>query len=151
MEIPHGFFLITPGNSTLFLINSWNFTCYFFNTPGNYLSSTPPSCFFSWNSSALSLPTESHPSLTYLFFSCNFGVKLPWSQRRGKSLIPLYLIDIHETVKPSDLEKLQIIQNINKLMFQVIFLFSGWILIKQITFLQPFRSGGRIRFSKKIF
>ena len=36
-------------------------------------------------------------------------------------LIPHYLIDIHKTVKPSHLEKLQIIQNINKL-----------ILIKQI-------------------
>ena len=38
------------------------------------------------------------------------------------NLIPHYLIDIiHKTVKPSHLEKLQIIQNINKL-----------ILIKQI-------------------
>ena len=49
------------------------------------------------------------------------------------NLIPHYLIDIiHKTVKPSHLEKLQIIQNINKLMFQVIFIFSDWILIKQI-------------------
>ena len=41
------------------------------------------------------------------------------------NLIPHYLIDIiHKTVKPSHLEKLQIIQNINKLMFQVIFIFS---------------------------
>ena len=49
------------------------------------------------------------------------------------SLIPHYLIDIiHKTVKPSHLEKLQIIQNINKLMFQVIFIFSDWILIKKI-------------------
>ena len=49
------------------------------------------------------------------------------------NLIPHYLIDIiHKTVTPSDLEKLQIIQNTNKLMFQVIFIFSNWILIKQI-------------------
>ena len=49
------------------------------------------------------------------------------------NLIPHYLIDIiHKTVKPSHLEKLQIIQNINKLMFQVNFIFSDWILIKQI-------------------
>ena len=49
------------------------------------------------------------------------------------NLIPQYLIDIiHKLVKPSYLEKLQIIQNINKLMFQVIFIFSDWILIKQI-------------------
>ena len=41
------------------------------------------------------------------------------------NLIPQYLIDIiHKLVKPSHLEKLQIIQNINKLMFQVIFIFS---------------------------
>ena len=39
--------------------------------------------------------------------------------------IPRYLIAIiHKTVKLSHLEKLQIIQNINKLMFQVIFMFS---------------------------
>ena len=41
------------------------------------------------------------------------------------NLIPHYLIDIiYKTVKPSHLEKLQIIQNVNKLMFQVIFIFS---------------------------
>ena len=40
-------------------------------------------------------------------------------------LTPHYLIDIiHKTVKLSHLEKLQIIQNINKPMFQVIFIFS---------------------------
>ena len=49
------------------------------------------------------------------------------------NLIPHYLIDIiYKTVKLSHLEKLQIMQNINKLMFQVIFIFSDWILIKQI-------------------
>ena len=36
-----------------------------------------------------------------------------------------YLIDtIYKTVKPSYLEKVQIMQNVNKLMFQVIFTFS---------------------------
>ena len=35
------------------------------------------------------------------------------------------MIDIiYETVKPSHLKKLQIIQNMNNLMFQVIFIFS---------------------------
>ena len=63
-------------------------------------------------------------------------------QEEAISLIPHYLIDIiHKTVKPSHLEKLQIIQNINKLMFQVIFIFSDW------SFLQPFCLGGNI-FSK---
>ena len=48
------------------------------------------------------------------------------------NLIPQYLKDIiHKLVKPSHLEKLQIIQNINKLMFQVIFTFSDRTLIKQ--------------------
>ena len=43
------------------------------------------------------------------------------------------MIDIiYKTVKLSHLEKLQIIQNINKLMFQVIFIFSDRILIKKI-------------------
>ena len=47
------------------------------------------------------------------------------------NLIPYCLIDdIHKTVKTLHLEKLQIIQNINKLMFQVIFIFSDRILIK---------------------
>ena len=41
------------------------------------------------------------------------------------NLIPHYLIDIiYETIKPSHLKKLQIMQNVNKLMFQVIFIFS---------------------------
>ena len=49
------------------------------------------------------------------------------------NVISHYLIDIiHKTVKPSHLEKLQIIQNGNKLMFQFIFIFSEWMLIKQI-------------------
>ena len=51
------------------------------------------------------------------------------------NLLPHYLIDIiHKLVKPSHLENLQIIQNINKLMFQIIFTFSYRILIKQHSF-----------------
>ena len=43
------------------------------------------------------------------------------------------MIDIiYETVKPPHLKKLLIIQNIKNLMFQVIFIFADWILIKQI-------------------
>ena len=42
LEILHDHFLITSGNSTLFLINPWKFlNCYFFNTPWNPISSTP--------------------------------------------------------------------------------------------------------------
>ena len=40
-------------------------------------------------------------------------------------LIPYYMIDIiYKAVKPSLLKKLQTIQNIKNLMFQVIFIFS---------------------------
>ena len=50
LEIPHYFFLVTLGNSTLFLITPENSTCYFFDslidTPGNSISSTPPVWFF---------------------------------------------------------------------------------------------------------
>ena len=49
------------------------------------------------------------------------------------NLIPHYLIQIiYKAVKLSHSEKLKIIQNINKLILQVIFIFSDWILIKQI-------------------
>ena len=43
------------------------------------------------------------------------------------------MIDIiYKTVKPSHLKKLQAKQNIKNLLFQVIFIFSDWILIKQM-------------------
>ena len=62
---------------------------------------------------------------------------------KATNLIPHYLIDIiYNTVKSSQLQKLQMIQNINNLMFQVIFMFSDWILIKQIiVFSTPFCLG----------
>ena len=47
-------------------------------------------------------------------------------------LILHYFDIIYKTVKPSHLEKLQIMQDVNKLMFQVTFIFSYWILIDQI-------------------
>ena len=48
------------------------------------------------------------------------------SKEEAINLIPHYLIDnIHKTVKPSHLQNLQTIQNINKLMFQVNFIFSN--------------------------
>ena len=58
-----------------------------------------------------------------------------WLKRRVNKLnTTLFdLIDImHKTIEPSHLEKLQIIQNVDKLMFRVIFIFPDWILIKQI-------------------
>ena len=43
------------------------------------------------------------------------------------------MIDIiYKIIMPKHLKKLQIKQNIKNLIFQVIFVFSDWILIKQI-------------------
>ena len=62
------------------------------------------------------------------------------------NLIPHYLISIiYKPVKASHLEKLQIIENINNLLFQILFIFSDWILIKQIiVFSTPFLLGKQI-------
>ena len=59
------------------------------------------------------------------------------------NLIPHYLIDvIYKTVKLSHLGKSQFILNINNLMFQIIVIFSDWIMIKQIiVFSFPFALG----------
>ena len=64
-------------------------------------------------------------------------------KRETINLVPHYLIGIiYKTGKMSRLEKLQIKQNINNLMLQVIFIFSDWILIKQIIiFSTPFCLG----------
>ena len=59
------------------------------------------------------------------------------------------MIDIYKTVKPSHLEKLKIIQNINNLMFYVISIFANWILIKQIIVSStPFCCWGKQIFKK---
>ena len=77
----------------------------------------------------LNLPIKSYPSLRWLSFSDVILVSnYQGCKEEAINLIPQYLIDnIHKLVKPSHLEKLQIIQNINKLMFQVIFTFSDRI------------------------
>ena len=43
IEISHYLFWVTLGNFTSFFINPRNYTCYFFDMPGNSISSTPPS------------------------------------------------------------------------------------------------------------
>ena len=56
---------------------------------------------------------------------------------------------IYKTVRPSHLKKLQMIQKINNLMFQVIFIFFDWILIKKIIVSStPFRRWGKQIFEK---
>ena len=79
----------------------------------------------------MNLPIKSHPFIIVATFS---DVVLVSNYHDCKeeaiNLIPHYLIDIiHDTIRSS---KYQITQNINKLMFQVIFKFFDWILIKQI-------------------
>ena len=70
------------------------------------------------------------------------------------NLAPHYLIDIHKTIAPSHSEKLKIIQNIYKLMFQVIFIFilakilqNGARFIQKLTpgFKNHMRSLGNFR------
>ena len=69
--------------------------------------------------------------VAFFFFDVILVSNYPGSKRVAINLIPYCFIDdIHKTVKTLHLEKLQIIQNINKLMFQVIFIFSDRILIK---------------------
>ena len=60
------------------------------------------------------------------------------------------MIDIiYKTVKPSQSKKLQVIQNIKNLMFQVIF--SDWILIKLIiVFSTPFYCWGKQIFERML-
>ena len=60
------------------------------------------------------------------------------------------MIDIiYKTVKPSHLKKLQNMQDIKNQMFQVIFIFSDWNLIKQIVISStPFYCWGKQIFEK---
>ena len=101
---------------------------------GLYLNWAPTSLFIILGKlPTLNLSIKSHPSLVAFFsdvilVSCYHGYK-----EEVINLIPHYFIDIiYKNVKPSHLEKLQIVQNINEVMFQIIFIFSDWILIKQI-------------------
>ena len=60
-----------------------------------------------------------------------------------------FLISIfYKTVKPSHLEKLKTIQNIKNLMFQIIFIFSNWILISKSWFPSALSTVGETDFRK---
>ena len=84
---------------------------------------------------------------------CNFSVKLPRLQRKGSYIadkIKTTLFDRHylQNCKSITFRKIAIIPNGNKLMLQVIFIFSDWILTEQIiASSNPFCLGGN-RFSK---
>ena len=68
---------------------------------------------------------------------CNFSVKLPRLQRKGSYIadkIKTTLFDRHylQNCKSITFRNIAIIPNGNKLMLQVIVIFSHWILIEQI-------------------
>ena len=76
-----------------------------------------------------------NPNFSRLLFFTDVVLVSNYHGCNGEAIkfMPYYMIDIiNKTVKPSYLKKLQMEQNIKKLMFQLIFIFSGWILIKQI-------------------
>ena len=50
LEIPHGFFLITPGNTSMLLINSWKCHLLFLQKPWKFICSTLSFSFFFWKS-----------------------------------------------------------------------------------------------------
>ena len=88
----------------------------------------------------MNLPIKSHPSLRQLW--CNVSVKLLCLQRRVNKLnTTLFDRYYSPNYKSVIFRKLHII-----LMFQVVFIFSDWILIAQTSFLHPFHFGGK-RFS----
>ena len=64
--------------------------------------------------------------------------------------MPYYVIDImYKTVMPSHLTRLQIIQNIKNLMFQVMLIFSDWISVSKSSLPPPLSAVGGNRFSKE--
>ena len=88
---------------------------------------------------------------------CNFSVKLPRLQRKGSYIadkIKTTLFDRHylQNCKSITFRKIAIIPNGNKLMLQVIFIFSDWILIEQIiASSHPFCLGGNKKFYQEFW
>ena len=90
--------------------------------------------YYPWNTSNFELSIKSHPSLRQLFF---YDVVLVANchgcEGQAMKLVPYYIINInYKTVRPSYLKKLQIIQTLKKLMFEVIFIFPDRILLKKV-------------------
>ena len=88
---------------------------------------------------------------------CNFSVKLPRLQRKGSYIadkIKTTLFDRHylQNCKSITFRKIAIIPNGNKLMLQVIFIVSDWILIEQIiASSHPFCLGGNKKFYQEFW
>ena len=100
----------------------------------------------------LKLPIKRHPSSGSLVFFSGIGFISNYHGCKGEAikLIPYYMIDIiYKTIRPSRLKKLQVIQNMKNLMFQVLFIFSNRIFIKQIIVSSPSFCFGGNRLSKE--
>ena len=87
-----------------------------------------------------------------IFFWCIFSIQSSWLHKRSiKINIILYDDVIYKTVYPSHLKRLQIKQNIKNLIFEVILIFSDWILVKQIViFSTPFCLWGKQIFDRTL-
>ena len=76
IEVPHDFFLITPKNFTLFLINPWKMHLIFLQDPWKFHILNPHPPFFFWNSpisylkkyQVLHIMHETHASALFLMF-----------------------------------------------------------------------------------
>ena len=75
LEIPHDFFLITPGNSTLFLINPWKIHLLFLQSPYKVHMLNTPVCFFSdiaqwlsWYQFFILMGRSAHILIGYIIF-----------------------------------------------------------------------------------
>ena len=81
----------------------------------------------------LKLPIKSHPSSSY-FSLCSFSIKLSWLQRRSNKINTI-LYDRYylQNYKAITIKKIGNFTKYKNLIFQVVFIFSDWVLIKQIT------------------
>ena len=114
--------------------------CYIINFSVDYTSlhlNSANTCLLiiAGTPSTLELLIKSHPSSRLqFFFWCSFSIKLPWLQRRrNKTNTILHDRYYLQNCKNITFEKLHVIENVKNVMFQVIFVFSDWILMKQIT------------------
>ena len=107
--------------------------------------------YHSWYTSNFETTYKKPPFIQVaIFFDVDLVSNYHGCKGEAIKLIPYYMIDIiYKTVKPSHLKNLQIIQNVKNLMFQVIFIFSNGILIKQIIVSStPFCCWGETYFRK---
>ena len=90
--------------------------------------------YHSWHTSNFETTYKKSPFIkAAIFFRCSFSIKLPWLQRRSNKVNTI-LYDRYylQNCKANTIEKIANHTKYKNLMFQVIFIFSDRILIKQI-------------------